>query len=67
MFEMIPDISFFDTETKIGKLFDKNVGQKKIRLKIDKLPVLEELWIFDVIGRCAGKRFYSSLRLLAEG
>ena len=37
-FQMIPNISFFDVE----KNFDKNVWSKT-PLKIDKLPVLEEL------------------------
>ena len=46
-FQTIPNISFFDAENnfwqkKLMKIFVK----KKIRRKIDKLPVFAELWIF---------------------
>ena len=41
-FQMIPNISFFDVETKLlAKIFNKN-----FRRKIGKLPVSEELWFF---------------------
>ena len=46
-FRTIPNISFFDAEKKkLAKIFDENFRQKKIRRKIDKLPVFAELWIF---------------------
>ena len=46
-FQVIPDISFFDTKKQfLANIFDGNFRQKKIRQKIDKLPVLEELWNF---------------------
>ena len=56
-FQMVPDISFVDTEKALAKLLDQNVCQHKNRLKIDKLPVLEELWIFEPNGQMGlGKR-----------
>ena len=46
-FQTIPNISFFDAEKIfLAKIFDENFRQKKIRRKIDKLPVFAELWIF---------------------
>ena len=46
-FQTIPNISFFDAEKIfLAKFFDENFRQKKIRRKIDKLPVFAELWIF---------------------
>ena len=46
-FQTIPNISFFDAEKNfLAKIFDENFRQKKIRRKIDKLPVFAELWIF---------------------
>ena len=46
-FQTIPNISFFDAEKFfLAKIFDENFRQKKIRRKIDKLPVFAELWIF---------------------
>ena len=46
-FQTIPNISFFDAEKIFSaKIFDENFRQKKIRRKIDKLPVFAELWIF---------------------
>ena len=46
-FQTIPNISFFDAENIfLAKFFDENFRQKKIRRKIDKLPVFAELWIF---------------------
>ena len=41
-FQTIPNISFFDVEKKLMKIF----VQKNFRRKIDKLPVFAELWIF---------------------
>ena len=45
-FQMNPEILCSDTDTKLPKIFDHNFRQKKFRLKIDKLPVLEELMVF---------------------
>ena len=47
-FQTIPNISFFDAEKKIfwQKFLMKIFAKKKIRRKIDKLPVFAELWIF---------------------
>ena len=43
-FQTIPNISFFDAERP--KFLMKIFAKKKIRRKIDKLPVFVELWIF---------------------
>ena len=41
--QLIPEVSFFDTEeNKLANFFNKSVRQKRI----GKLPVFEELWIF---------------------
>ena len=46
-FQTIPNISFFDAEKKFWQNFlMKIIVKKKIRRKIDKLPVFAELWIF---------------------
>ena len=46
-FQMIPDISFFDTDKELlANIFDENFRQKIFRWNISKLPVLEELWLF---------------------
>ena len=46
-FQTIPNISFFDAENIfLATFIDENFRQKKIRRKIDKLPVFAELWIF---------------------
>ena len=54
-FQTIPDISFFDPEKKMVKFFDEKFHRQNFRQKIDKMPVFEELWVFDMIGRCASK------------
>ena len=54
-FQTIPNISFFDAEKIfLAKIFDENFRQKKIRRKIEKLPVFAELWNF---GRNGQMRF----------
>ena len=46
-YQTIPNISFFDAENIfLANFFDENLRHKKIRRKIDKLPVFAELWIF---------------------
>ena len=45
-FQTIPNISFFDVK-KNWRKFSIKISVKKIfRRKIDKLPVVAELWIF---------------------
>ena len=46
-FQTIPNISFFDAEIFFWQKFLMKIFvKKKIRRKIDKLPVIAELWIF---------------------
>ena len=63
VFQMIPDISFFDAgKKKSTKIFVKKKLLPPPTLKIGKLPVLEELWIF---GRQWQMRLENSLPKLS--
>ena len=46
VFQMIPDISFFETEKKEWEKLSIKILVKKNRQKINKLPGLEEPWLF---------------------